>query len=205
MGFSNTGLKGYSSAMDRYHQIGGKLSAYIRRTDPSTQQIQGFLADLLSADELLIPMRDVVSRPSFASLRELSGTGSGLVQRDALLSDLSRSYLPKVIGHVKSLLDGMLDTPEATNVIRITDQGKRPLLLVAITVVTSAVAWLLLAYYRDPAERPTADRNWPAPDTTESPEAVNTPRYRRPKPNIRVLTEAEIRANRRDATKLLDF
>lgn len=97
--------------MTKYRQVGGRLGAYIRANDPSTQQIQGLLGDLLAEDELLNPMRDVVARPLFAALRDRIGSGAGEVQRDALLQELARSYLPGVVDGVGQLVNGMLDQP----------------------------------------------------------------------------------------------
>jgi len=92
-----------------YRQVGGRLGAYIRANNPSTQQIQGLLADMLAGDELLLTMKDVVGRPSFQALQALAGCGSGTVQLNALLQELSRRYLPVVIEEVNQLLNGMLD------------------------------------------------------------------------------------------------
>jgi hypothetical protein len=95
--------------MNKFRQAGERLGAYIRASDPSTQQIQALLADLLADDELQQPMRDAVSRPRFASLRELAGTGGGSVQREALLQELARSYLPKVVDGIRDVMNGMLN------------------------------------------------------------------------------------------------
>ena len=97
--------------MAKYRQVGGRLGAYIRANNPSTQQIQGLLADLLAGDELLPTMREVVSRPSFHALQKLVGSGGGAVQRDALLQELGRRYLPSVVEDVAQLLNGALDLP----------------------------------------------------------------------------------------------
>ena len=43
-------------ALTKYRQVGGRLGAYIRANDPSTQQIQGALADLLAEDPPLPTM-----------------------------------------------------------------------------------------------------------------------------------------------------
>ena len=104
--------------MDKYRQVGGQLGAYIRANDPSTQQIQGFLGDLLVDDELLNPVRDAVSRPSFRGLQALAGSGAGGVQRDALLQELGRSYLPNVVAGVGQVINGLLDQPRSTQFSR---------------------------------------------------------------------------------------
>ena len=97
--------------MINYRQVGGKLGAFIRTNNPNTQQIQGLLADLLAGDSLLPTMRGVVSMPAFAALQALSGSGSGAVQRDSLLQELAKRYLPAVVDDVGQLVNGMLDQP----------------------------------------------------------------------------------------------
>ena len=100
--------------MAKYRQVGGRLGAYIRANNPSKQQIQGLLADLLAEDELLATMREVVIRPSFHTLQGLAGSGGGAVQRDVLLQELGRRYLPSVVEEVAQLINGMLDLPGAS-------------------------------------------------------------------------------------------
>ena len=97
--------------MASYRQIGGQLGAYIRADNPSTQQIHGLLADLLTGDELLLPMRDLVSRKCFINLQPFAGSGRGIVQRDACLQELARSYLPIVVDQISQVSNGMLDLP----------------------------------------------------------------------------------------------
>lgn len=101
--------------MTSYRQVGERLGAYIRANNPSTQQVQGLLSDLLAGDELLHTMRDVASRPSFLALHPLAGSGSGASHRDALLDELSRRYLPDVIDELSQLLDGLLNVPDNTS------------------------------------------------------------------------------------------
>jgi len=95
--------------MPSYRHIGGSLGAYIRKSRPTTQQIQALLGDLLPGDELLLPLRDVVARASFRSLYELAGSGKGAIQRDSLLQELAKSYLPQFVDQVGQVLNGMLD------------------------------------------------------------------------------------------------
>jgi len=65
--------------MANYRQVGGELGAFIRANNPSTQQIQALLRDLLAGDELLNTMRDVVSSASFQNLQSLAGSGQGAI------------------------------------------------------------------------------------------------------------------------------
>ena len=97
--------------MTLYRQAGGRLAAYIRSSEPTTQQIQAFLGDLLTSDDLLVPSRDLVGRQSFLRLKDLVGTGTGIAQRDACLRELSRIYLPSIVRRLGELVNGMLDLP----------------------------------------------------------------------------------------------
>ena len=97
--------------MTKYRQVGGRLGVYIRANNPSTQQIQGLLADLLAGDPLLPTMREVALTPEFVPLKGLAGSGGGAVQRDALLQELAERYLPGVVDDIGQLINGLLDQP----------------------------------------------------------------------------------------------
>lgn len=88
-----------------------RLSEYIRNEHPTTQKIQGFLSDLLADDELLEVMQNVVGRPSFQALEMLASSGEGSAQRDALIHELTRRYLPVIVDDIGELLNGLLDLP----------------------------------------------------------------------------------------------
>ena len=98
-------------ALTNYRHVGGRLGAYIRANNPSTQQIQGLLADLLAGDKLLPTMREVVTMPAFAALQSQAGSGGGAIHRDALHQELAARYLPVVVDEVGQLVNGMLDLP----------------------------------------------------------------------------------------------
>lgn len=95
--------------MTNYRQVGGRLGVYIRTKNPTTQQIQGLLADLLAGDTLLPTMREVASSPLFLVLQAYAGSGGGAVQRDALLQELAQRYVPAVLEQVGQLLNGLID------------------------------------------------------------------------------------------------
>lgn len=95
--------------MASYRQVGGKLAAFIRTRNPSSQQIQGLLSDLIFEDSILVAVRDLVTRRSFVSIKHLAGSGSGEVERDSVLAELSETYLPSVINELTELLNGYLD------------------------------------------------------------------------------------------------
>ncbi|QPN57007.1 hypothetical protein I1E95_02180 [Synechococcus sp. CBW1107] len=118
--------------MVSYIEIGARLGAYIRIGSPTNQHIQAFLRDQLAEDELLLPMLDVVTRSSFKSLQNIVKRGGGAVQRDALLQELARSYLPVVVKKIGQLLSGMIEEPPqlsleqtTTSQAQITEEAKQ--------------------------------------------------------------------------------
>ena len=111
-------------AFNQYRQAGRRLGAFIRSNNPTSQQIQGFLSDVLAKDDLLLASKDAASRPLFTALQGLAGTGSGALQRDALLQELSLSYLPRVVEGIKQLIDGMLDISAELNESLRTEEGE---------------------------------------------------------------------------------
>jgi tetratricopeptide (TPR) repeat protein len=99
-------------AVADYRQVGERLGAYIRENNPSTQQIQAFLTDLLAGDELLNPVLDVVSRPSFKTIKDLSGSFASTVNREACLQEAAKSYLPEVVDKIRVLLSTLSKTTD---------------------------------------------------------------------------------------------
>lgn len=74
-----------------YRQIGQALASHINQSSGVTTgaALQGMIADQ-AADhpELLLPMRDLVSRPAFQSLIAKADSGSGMLQHDALINEV---------------------------------------------------------------------------------------------------------------------
>ena len=56
-------------------------------------------------------MKDLLSRPGFQLLVAKAGSGRGVVERQALLADLERTFSPAVITALEELLGGFLDLP----------------------------------------------------------------------------------------------
>jgi len=92
-----------------YRIIGRSYSLYLRKNKPSLSQSQSYLSDALADDNLLPSLRDLISRPGFASIQSLAGTGQGLIERDSLIYELRKTYLPSVVEDVTHFLDGILD------------------------------------------------------------------------------------------------
>jgi len=98
-----------------YRAIGGRLAVVLRQRHgetSSTASLQAIAADLVEDQtDLLLPLKDLVSRPGFQLLVGKAGSGSGMVERRALLADLERTFSPLVITALEELLGGFLDLP----------------------------------------------------------------------------------------------
>jgi len=101
-----------------YRAIGGRLAVVLRQRQgepPSAAALQAIAADLVGdKTELLLPLKDLVSRPGFQLLVAKAGSGRGVVERRALLADLERTFSPAVITALEELLGGFLDLPMAS-------------------------------------------------------------------------------------------
>ena len=174
--------------MSTYRTVGGRLGAYIRSNNPSTQQIQSLLGDLLANDELLLPMRDVVARPSFTALRDFAGSGGGAAQRDALLQELARSYLPTVVDGVGQLINGMLDQPAGQTIYgnSIPQQVQSP------PLATSASP----QQQRSTRTAPVPDWGWQGYDSSE-----DYPKAARKKPGLKTSETQEAKDSERQRIK----
>ena len=89
----------------------GEYAKYQSSNRLNTQALQGVIADL-SADmpDIQAPLRDLVTRQSFQSLLPHARSGSGYIQRDALIQDISRIYNPDTLLHLEAVLNGFLGT-----------------------------------------------------------------------------------------------
>ena len=77
-----------------------------------SRRLQAQLQDLLGADTTLLnPLRDLLQRPAFRQLFNLSGQGQTIHARDALLRDLAEVYSPAVLGRLDVVLQGCLNLP----------------------------------------------------------------------------------------------
>jgi len=98
-----------------YRRIGADLARFVRQQGgqlPSASALQGVVADLVAGQaELLLPLRDLVNRPTFRALAGLAGSGSGVVQRDALLQELRSTFAPGLLASLRETLNGFLDLP----------------------------------------------------------------------------------------------
>ena len=104
-----------SQERKQHRAIGGRLAVVLRQRQgklPSPAAMQGIAADLVGdKTELLLPLKDLLSRPGFQVLVAKAGSGRGVVERQALLADLERTFSPAVITAMEELLGGFLDLP----------------------------------------------------------------------------------------------
>ena len=99
---------------DQLRSLGRQLGEYVARQGgilPAPAALQGVVADLTAGQsDLQAPLRDLVSRQSFAALLPHARSSGGLIQRDALIQEISRVYHPDVLIFIEEVLNGFLDS-----------------------------------------------------------------------------------------------
>ena len=98
-----------------YRMIGSKLAESLRERNIdllSIHQLQAIAADEAGAcAELVLPLKELVVMPAFKALVQKAGSGSGALQRDSLLRELSSIFSGPIIIAIGQLLDGFLNLP----------------------------------------------------------------------------------------------
>lgn len=84
------------------------------KSETSIAKMQGIVADLATDQSLLLPLRDLVSRPIFQALVPKAGSGGGALQRDALANELRPLYSHQVLNALIDFIDGFLNIPVAS-------------------------------------------------------------------------------------------
>lgn len=96
-----------------YRPIGIRLASLVQSRSKQglqTNTLQALVADLAGEQaELIMPLRDLVSRPGFRALIPLACSGKGQLQRDALIDEMGRTFAPPVIAAIRDVLDGFLE------------------------------------------------------------------------------------------------
>lgn len=95
------------------HQLGRRIAAFASplpgQQVVSILSLQGCIADLTADDTTLgPPLKDLVSRSSFLALIPLAGSGSGQLQRDALIDEFRAVYSSAVLDAITAVLNGFL-------------------------------------------------------------------------------------------------
>jgi len=98
----------------RYRAVGGRLGVFVREQPgglPSVSALQAVVADLAAEQgQLVLPLKDLVSRPHPA-LAAKAGSGSGAVERQALLQTMEATFAPALVEALGEILSGFLDLP----------------------------------------------------------------------------------------------
>ena len=92
--------------------LGRQIGEYVQRQSGhrfNIQSLQGVVADLASdMPDLKAPLRDLVARQSFPSLFPHVLSGDGVLQRDALVQEVSHIYSPELHSQIEHVLNGLL-------------------------------------------------------------------------------------------------
>ena len=92
--------------------LGRQIGEYVQRQSGhrcNIQSLQGVVADLASdMPDLKAPLRDLVTRQSFPSLFPHVLSGDGVLQRDALVQEVSHIYSPELLSQIEQVLNGLL-------------------------------------------------------------------------------------------------
>lgn len=104
-----------------HRRIGERLANSLRDRKGhqlSPKILQAIAVDLAeqSAD-LILPLRVLVSRPAFAALITKAGTGTGSVERHALLHEVQQLFLPGIVKAISEILDGFLGLPATSGAV----------------------------------------------------------------------------------------
>jgi hypothetical protein len=99
----------------RWRELGQRLARTLSQSSSpisTPARLQGLVADLAAdQQELLLPLKDLVSRPAFQALIPRAGSGSGAVQRDVLIQAMEATFSRRVIQAIAEVLDGFLNLP----------------------------------------------------------------------------------------------
>ena len=103
----------YQSDIQKFRIIGSKLAVYLRGRDcalPEIPVLEALVADFASVnDELVLPLKVMISKRSFCELVPLAGSGSGETKRDILLQELRSVFSAETIYKLEAVLNGFLD------------------------------------------------------------------------------------------------
>jgi len=100
-------------------RVGIELARHIRQNSESKKYsvsvLQGLIADLtVDDDELCMLLKEFVARRSFDAILPLAAAGTrGQLQKDVLMQDVSRIYLPAISAQISDFLDGYLGLERA--------------------------------------------------------------------------------------------
>ena len=98
---------------ETHRAIGQQLSDFIRAQGgqlPPLAVLQGVVSDLAGGDiELVLPLKHLIAMPGFRAVACKAASGSGVLDRDALLQSLGDLFSPRITGALAEVLNGFLD------------------------------------------------------------------------------------------------
>lgn len=110
---------------EQLRELGQRLATFVRAsasTSVGSNALLGAISDLVAEHpDLGPPLRDLVTRPAFQDLSRFAAQGGSgaFVQRDALVSEFTRTYQPDVVLAIATVLNGFLEPPsEASSTFR---------------------------------------------------------------------------------------
>ena len=124
-----------TSSQIRHRGIGRQLADFVRAQGeqlPTYAALQGVVSYLAAGDvELVLPLKHLIALPGFRAMANKAGSGTGLLDRDALLESLGDLFSPRITGALGEVLNGFLDLPDrpspsATEVVLEPDWDPRP-------------------------------------------------------------------------------
>lgn len=102
--------------MGSHEQIGRRLASFIRDSgdsSPSINVLVSVIADLAAdTPEIASPLIDLVNREVFQNLVPYAGSSNAsdaIAKRDAIISEISDTYHPRVVNEINEVLTGFLE------------------------------------------------------------------------------------------------
>ena len=134
--------------------LGRQIGEYVQRQSGhrcNIQSLQGVVADLASdMPDLKAPLRDLVARQSFPSLFPHVLSGNGVLQRDALIQEVSNIYSPELLSQIEQVLNGLLGMssdvapPFQSAVEGLADSDSRPVKHVKISTARMLIGIIII-------------------------------------------------------------
>ncbi len=157
--------------------IGSKLAAWLQSNSDrgaNLTMLQGMVADLVGErSELIVPLKDLVCRPSFQALVPLAGSGRGHLQRDALLQEVSRTFAPSVVAMVADVLSGFLAIPAGSTAAGASQPASTDVLRTSGMGAPASGAPVTLMADDTPQPAPAAAATPPSSSPTATPTSGN--------------------------------
>lgn len=102
---------------ETHRAIGQRLADFVRAQGeqlPPPAVLQGVVSDLAAGEvDLVLPLKHLIAMPGFRAVACKAGSGSGALERDALLQSLGDLFSTRISGALTEVLTGFLDLPDS--------------------------------------------------------------------------------------------